>query len=300
MASLFYWVLNISILGGVTGTVIVLLRLIKKIPRRVIFLLWSIPLLRFWFPFGLRNEFSLLAILSVFWGRSVSSFPSREHFAMHNFLSIAERYFPLTLPEDGWQDFFLVTGIIWICGAAVLFIGMMGHYWRIRRQLRNALPLGDHCFATEHLLSPAVFGILHPKIYFPKDNAEREKNWVLLHEKEHIRRRDHFWRFLGIVTCCIHWFNPLAWFFLSCAIDDMEYACDEGVVRRCGPACKKEYALALAQYHSSASSGVSFRGGKLRKRVLRILHFRKLSLYSGVAMLVFLVAIFIFLLTNAG
>lgn len=39
----FYWIFNMSITASITGLLVVLLRLIKAIPRRVIKILWVIP-----------------------------------------------------------------------------------------------------------------------------------------------------------------------------------------------------------------------------------------------------------------
>ena len=50
LQELFYWVFNMSITAAITGVIIMLIRLMKKIPRRLTVFLWIIPFLRMVFP----------------------------------------------------------------------------------------------------------------------------------------------------------------------------------------------------------------------------------------------------------
>lgn len=43
LQELFYWVFNMSITAAITGVIIMLVRLMKKIPRRLTVFLWIIP-----------------------------------------------------------------------------------------------------------------------------------------------------------------------------------------------------------------------------------------------------------------
>ena len=64
LQEVFYWIFNMSITATITGGLIMLVRLIKKIPRRVTVFLWIIPFLRMAFPFGLNSPYSLMSLLS--------------------------------------------------------------------------------------------------------------------------------------------------------------------------------------------------------------------------------------------
>ena len=60
----FYWIFNMSITATITGVIIMLVRRIKKIPRRLTMFLWIVPFLRMAFPFGLNSPYGLMALLS--------------------------------------------------------------------------------------------------------------------------------------------------------------------------------------------------------------------------------------------
>ena len=55
--TVFYWLFNMSIVAGVCGLIIVLLRLVKKIPRRITTVLWAIPFIRMCVPFGVSGRY---------------------------------------------------------------------------------------------------------------------------------------------------------------------------------------------------------------------------------------------------
>ena len=63
LREVFYWLFNMSVAGALSGAVVLLLRLVKKIPRRVIAVLWAIPFLRLWVPVGIGGRFGLMALL---------------------------------------------------------------------------------------------------------------------------------------------------------------------------------------------------------------------------------------------
>lgn len=59
----FYWVLNMSIWGTLTGILLLGLRRVRRIPRLGIYLLWGVPFLRLWIPVGLESPLSLMNLL---------------------------------------------------------------------------------------------------------------------------------------------------------------------------------------------------------------------------------------------
>lgn len=71
LSELFYWILNISIIGSITGLIVLSLRKIKTLPRFVVYVLWVLPLIRLWLPFGIANEYSLLNLISRFTTKTV-------------------------------------------------------------------------------------------------------------------------------------------------------------------------------------------------------------------------------------
>ena len=106
LREVFYWIFNMSITAAVTGVLIMLVRLIKKIPRRLTVFLWIVPFLRMTFPFGLNSPYSLMSLLSKITAKTVVVYQPTEDiaFSMMNSVMAADTYFPITykgkVPED--------------------------------------------------------------------------------------------------------------------------------------------------------------------------------------------------------
>ena len=100
LREIFYWLFNMSVAGALSGAVVLLLRLVKKIPRRVIAVLWAIPFLRMWIPVGIGGKFGLMTLLSRFTTKTVTVYESRllPDFSFTNSICAADSYFPITFP----------------------------------------------------------------------------------------------------------------------------------------------------------------------------------------------------------
>lgn len=112
LSEIFYWVLNISIIGGVTGLIVALLRKIPKLPRFAVYLLWSLPLVRLWVPFGIANKWSLLNLISKYSTKTVviwERVPGTPDFSMTNSIQAARSYFPIVFKTDLLKNIFEVA-----------------------------------------------------------------------------------------------------------------------------------------------------------------------------------------------
>jgi beta-lactamase regulating signal transducer with metallopeptidase domain/polyhydroxyalkanoate synthesis regulator phasin len=77
---------------------------------------------------------------------------------------------------------------------------------------------------------PAVVlpdGLLAPE-------RQRDLRMVLAHELAHVRRGDHFVRWIEWATCTLFWWNPLAWWARQNLRDQEELSCDLLVLDRLG------------------------------------------------------------------
>ena len=302
LGEVFYWLFNMSIAAAVSGTVILLLRCIKQIPRRFIAALWAIPFLRMWLPVGLGSRYSLMSLISRVTTKTVVVYEWYDgaSFTYSNFMMAANSYFPITYKVNLLEQVFNTSSVVWFVIAAALWVLLALLYTAATRELRNAKQLQDNLYLSDKITTPAVYGILRPKIILPDSYQNKDLTFVLLHETVHLRRRDNLWRLLAFLTAALHWFNPLAWVFLKCFLADLEFSCDEKVLRTCGAEQKKAYALSLvdcAENHSILIS--AFGGARIRVRIENILSYRKLSLFSAVCFAVLMLAIAFVLLANA-
>ena len=303
MGGLFYWLLNMSIVATVTGIVVVLLRLIPKLPRRFIVILWAIPLIRFLIPFGLGGKYGLMAFLSQFTTRTVTVYKDGVlEFSVTNSIMAADSYSPMTYKVDLLEGVFRYASLVWAVVAVALLIVMAVLYVTTINELKSAVLLHDNVYCSDKIVSPAVYGVFRPRIIIPasyKDSADLDL--IISHETRHIRRLDNLWRVIAFLTAAIHWFNPFVWLFLKMFLSDTELACDESVLARLGAGERKRYAHALIDARQSRTVfASSFGGARLRTRVEHIISFRKMTAFSAALLGVLAVVIAYILLTNAA
>jgi beta-lactamase regulating signal transducer with metallopeptidase domain len=136
------------------------------------------------------------------------------------------------------------------------------------------------CTSTE-VERPSVFGFLHPRILIPPALLERltspELQQVVLHEMEHLRRRDDWTNLLQKMGLVLFPLNPVLLWVERRLCAERELACDDRVLRSsCG---RKAYALCLtrlAEYSMLCRSlslvlGAWERQSELVRRIHRIL-----------------------------
>ena len=303
LAEVFYWVVNMSILAGFTGLIVALLRKIPKIPRFAVYLLWLLPLIRFWVPFGPVSQWSLLSLISRFTTRTVmiQSELGAPEFSMSNSIQAADSYFPIVYKSDLLRNIFAVSSVIWAVIAAAAILTSIFLYTVTKRELRDARHLRGSIWQSGKITSPAVYGIFRARIIIPDFVSEQDLPYILTHEKVHIQRRDNLWRVIAIITACVHWFNPLSWIFLKWFLADMELACDSKALRILGEDHAKEYASALLSCAAGKSFFASaFGGARTRVRIENILSYKKLTVLSTLAFGALLAAVAFVLITNAA
>ncbi len=300
---MFYWVLNMSILGTFTGLIVLIFRRIKRLPRFVPYVLWLVPFIRFLIPFGFASEYSLMNVISRLTTKSIVIFGENPlpDLTLTNFIMVAEDYFPVAYKTKLLENVFTVASVVWMVIAAAALIASLSLYWITKSEIKDAVPIGDNQYLSEKNLSPAVYGVFRPRIILPKGLLEDDLPYILQHESIHIQRRDNLWRVLAVVTACIHWFNPLIWLMLQAFFTDMELSCDEKVLRKYGAEKQKAYALALVNCESNKTMLASaFGGAKIRVRIENILSYKKLTLISSLCFLVLIMMIAVVLLTNTA
>ncbi len=303
MGEVFYWVFNMSLTASFFGLLVLLLRRIKRIPRRFSVLLWIIPFVRMCIPIGLNSPCSLMSFLSRFTTKTVTVYQPTEDvaFSMMNSVMAANAYFPITYKVPIFSRVFSVSAWIWLTGVAIILIALTCVYIRTMRELKSTKHLKENVYLSDNVQSPAVYGIFHPRIVLPKNYGEEELRYILLHERTHVRRKDNLWRLFGLIATAVHWFNPLAWLFLKLFLTDLELACDEAALNGLSDEEQKDYARSLLSGVESESVLVSaFGGANLKTRISHIVTYRHLTAASVVGFAVLLIALLFVTLTNAG
>jgi beta-lactamase regulating signal transducer with metallopeptidase domain len=100
------------------------------------------------------------------------------------------------------------------------------------------------------LVSPVVWCLWRPVLLWPKGLQDRlsaeGRQAVLVHELAHLRRRDHWVRWLELAAAVIHWWNPLFWLVRRQLRFHAELACDAWVTGTL-PDARRAYAEALLE-----------------------------------------------------
>lgn len=300
LSEIFYWVLNLSIVGSIAGLIVLVLRKIKALPRFAIYVLWLLPFIRLWLPFGIANEYSLLNLLSMLTTKTVVIFESFPKITVTNAIMGAKSYFPFEYKSDLLSVVFTTVSLIWLVVAAAAILTCILLYVFTKSELKNPEHIEHNIYKSDKIESPAVYGIIRPKIIIPAVSASGDIDYIIMHEQIHIKRKDNLIRILAVITACIHWFNPLSWIFLKYCFEDMEIACDTRVLKTLNRDQSKDYARAiLAGAAGKAFFASAFGGARISVRIENILSYKKLTVLSLLCFSALVAAITVVLITNA-
>jgi beta-lactamase regulating signal transducer with metallopeptidase domain len=134
-----------------------------------------------------------------------------------------------------------VLALLWAAGVLALLVYGVVSYLKTTRRVRTATLVEGNIYESDRITGPFVAGFIHPKIFLPVSLKDGERNYIVLHEQTHIRRRDYIVKPLWFLAVCLHWFNPLAWMSYFLLGRDMEMSCDEAVIRRLGDGIRADY-----------------------------------------------------------
>lgn len=302
-AEVFYWLFNMSIAGAAAGLVVLVLNAVKSIPRFIIKLLWLIPCIRLWVPFGFGNRYSLMNLLArITEGKAVvyGSVGDLTGLTMMNTVGAARSYDPIVYKTQSFRVLFTAAAVVWLAVFIVLIAACTALYLITMADMKDARHYKGNIRISDRITSPFVCGAFRPKIILPDHIASGDMEYVLLHERAHIQNGDNILRLIAVVTACLHWFNPFVWLFLRSFISVTEQSCDVAVLKECGEENKREYAKALLNCgRKNTVFGSAFGDTKLKTRIENILSYKKLTVLSGVCFVALVIAAAAALLTNA-
>lgn len=307
LAKIFIEILNMSYIGSIVILAVLLARLLlKKVPKRYTYLLWSVVLLRLAIPFSFNSVLSLLPInpkpipanLSSTTTPQIVTGVAAVDVPVNNALPTPE----IIASVNPLQTLIFFCFFLWVIGMSALLIYGVISYFRLKHHLKGITLEKDNLFISNQIVTPFVLGLVKPKIYLPINLDATEKKYILLHEQTHIRRFDHVIRFVSYLVLCIHWFNPLVWVSFYLSGKDMEMACDESVINQLGYEIKKDYSQSLLNLATSKRnlrmSPLAFGEGDTKERIRNILNFKKPKFYIIAAAVVILAVLIVGLITN--
>ena len=290
MVRVFRVVLEMSITGAwVILTVLLARLLLRPFPKRCSYVLWAVVGFRLCCPVSFSSFFSLFRLPSVQTGAVVTQtrMPIPQTVVMGTNQSGAPPVAISTGIPAG-PDWMEVMTALWLAGmAAMLLCGIVCHI-RLRLRLRTAIRLRDNIYESEQVASPFILGVFHPRIYLPFGLDARQSDYVLAHERCHLKRLDHIVKLLAWLILAVHWFNPLCYVAFRLMGRDMEMSCDEAVLRK--SADRHDYSAALvsiaAERKMPVPSPLAFGETAVKGRVKNILRWKKPKVWAALVAVV--------------
>ena len=309
MDDVFLKLVNLSISASWLILAVLVLRVVlKKAPKWVMPLLWSVVALRLVCLFSIESALSLIPSAETIPSEIVTE--TREPVLYEQATldivtnptlpSAAE--VPVGVSRQQAQVDFNIYSVLWLAGMAALLVHALVSAGKLKRKLATAILLRDNIYESEFVDSPFVFGVVKPNIYLPMHMDEGTAAYVIAHECAHLARRDHWWKVLGYLVLALHWFNPLVWVAYILFCRDIELACDEKVVRGLDGAARADYSQALlscaAPKRAVAACPLAFGEGNIKTRVKSALHYKKPAFWVAAAAVLAVVLVAVCFLTN--
>lgn len=309
MTSVFSMILKMNITASYVIIILLFARfLLKKAPKVISYALWSIVAFRLMVPFAIKTRFSLLpkniSGFSLSGDKEALWLNSTEKLSVGNYIPISPKVSEETMVNNSISLIWNIETLsyIWIVGVILFVIYYALSIYKIKKRLSNAVKVGEGVYETENISSPLVFGLLYPKIYLSKNLKKNEKDYILLHEKTHIRRKDPLVKTIGYILLCFHWLNPLVWIAFSKMSSDMELSCDERVLKEKGLSIRKSYALSLLSLSSespfSTTGTLAFGNVSIKTRIQRVLNYKKARFWVLLVAIIAALGLTVTLTTN--
>lgn len=320
---LFMYVLDMSKTASIVILAVMLARmLLKRTPRVFSYALWSLVLLRLLCPVSIQLPVSVMPELTPvsesyelsdkdisFLDASVAAYQAVGD-VLDGGSGIQHVYtqerdetgFPVVVSTNRQNVWLLFGQYVWAAGIAAMLIYSGISYLKLRKKLATAVPLRGNIYTADDIGSPFVIGLFRPRIYLPCSLAEKEQEYIILHEQYHIRRLDHAAKALAFLALTLHWFNPLVWLAFVLACKDMEMSCDEAVIRKAGKDIRADYAASLLSLATGrrviAGTPLAFGEGNTKGRIKNLANWRKPGFWAILVSAAACASLAVCLLTN--
>lgn len=286
LSDAFLAVFNRSLTAVWILLAVMLLRvLLKKAPRNAVCFLWVLVAVRLVCPFTVESIFSRIPNARPIASDIAYTSSPKIDSGFESIDRVVNPVFTQTFsPALGdsvnpLQIVLALAGVVWIVGIAAFLIYTAVCYARLHRMVAARLPIGDGVFLCDRISSPFLCGIFRPQIYLPSSTPKEQIPFIIAHERAHIARCDFLFKPLGFLILAVYWFQPLCWIAYGMFCRDMEFACDERVIRTLDFDSRRAYAQALLNHSTerkiSSYGPLAFGEVSVKERVKCILSYKK-------------------------
>lgn len=265
--------------------VVLLVRAIFKnrVPKRMLYALWLVVLLKLCLP-GTLVSLPVLpaedaAVPAQSAERPVQTAPVIQRPAQ----TVTKPQTPAQQPVSPVQETAkpaakpLTTAqilqIAWFSGSALLGLWLFGAWAvftiRLHRDRRFLGKRGGTCiYVSGAVKSPCLAG-LTPAVYLTEDVLQAdEAELILRHELTHLRHLDFLWSLCRTAAVTVYWWNPFIWLAAICSKRDAELACDEAVAAKLPESKRLAYARAILAQAPRKTAALSLAGPPVKERIL--------------------------------
>ena len=163
--------------------------------------------------------------------------------------------------------------IVWFGGSALLGLWLLGAWVvftiRLHRDRRFLGKRGGTCiYVSGAVKSPCLAGLI-PAVYLTEDVLQAdEAELILRHELTHLRHLDFLWSLCRTAAVTVYWWNPFIWLAAICSKRDAELACDEAVAAKLPESKRLAYARAILAQAPRKTAALSLAGPPVKERIL--------------------------------
>ena len=230
--------------------------------------------------------------------------------------------------EQGIQmlSVYQMLAVVWLAAAALYGLyKLLGSYIVQRELKRWSMPVPDKSLEMNYqklcrkmkvshppklwmnakVTTPLLTGLLRPRIYLPSDRYTwKELELLLSHELSHYRHHDLWYKLILQLVCIVYWFNPLLHWMRREADQDLEFLCDERIMKDGAHEERMQYNYLLAQTAAQRrnfyglSTGFNGSLADIKKRMVNIMRAGKLK--KGKFITFCFLAVFVFMNVMTG
>ena len=265
--------------------VVLLVRAIFKnrVPKRMLYALWLVVLLKLCLP-GTLVSLPVLPAEKLVAPTQISELPVQttpviqqpaqtvtkpQTPAQQPVSPVQETAKPAAKPLTTAQ----ILQIAWFSGSALLGLWLFGAWAvftiRLHRDRRFLGKRGGTCiYVSGAVKSPCLAGLI-PAVYLTEDVLQAdEAELILRHELTHLRHLDFLWSLCRTAAVTVYWWNPFIWLAAICSKRDAELACDEAVAAKLPESKRLAYARAILAQAPRKTAALSLAGPPVKERIL--------------------------------
>ena len=287
--------------------VVLLVRAIFKnrVPKRMIYCLWLVVLLKLCLP-GTLFSLPVLPAEKLVAPTQISELPAQttpviqqpaqtvmqpQTPAQQQVSPAHETAKPAAKPLTTAQ----ILQIAWFSGSALLGLWLFGAWAvftiRLHRDRRFLGKRGGaHIYVSGAVKSPCLAGLI-PAVYLTEDVLQTdEAELILRHELTHLRHLDFLWSFCRAAAVTVYWWNPFIWLAAICSKRDAELACDEAVAAKLPEKERLAYARAILAQAPRKAAALSLAGPPVKERILFLTKKRRTSVLCVILALLLVIS----------